>query len=86
MNVSLTPELERFIDELVETGDYRSPSEVVRAAVRLLKEREEERRLRLEALRNAIGQGLEELEQGRGVPGSHIFDEILSDLGREEAA
>ncbi len=39
-NVSLTPELEAFIDSTVASGRYRSASEVVRAALRLLHERE----------------------------------------------
>lgn len=36
MNVSLTPDLERFIREKVESGLYNSASEVVREALRLL--------------------------------------------------
>jgi antitoxin ParD1/3/4 len=39
-NVSLTPELEAFVDQTVASGRYRSASEVVRAALRLLDERE----------------------------------------------
>ena len=42
-NVSLTPELEAFIDERVATGRYRSASEVVRAGLRLLVEDERRR-------------------------------------------
>ncbi len=44
MNVSLAPELERFVAETVASGRYRSSSEVVRAALRLL-EKEEQGRL-----------------------------------------
>ncbi|HJD61892.1 MAG TPA: type II toxin-antitoxin system ParD family antitoxin [Rickettsia endosymbiont of Columbicola hoogstraali] len=36
MNVSLTPELEKYISKQVESGFYHSSSEVVRAALRLL--------------------------------------------------
>jgi len=39
-NVSLTPELEALVDRKVASGRYRSASEVVRAALRLLDERE----------------------------------------------
>lgn len=39
-NVSLTPELEAFIDITVASGRYRSASEVVRAALRLLHDQE----------------------------------------------
>jgi putative addiction module CopG family antidote len=39
-NVSLTPQLDAFIDARVATGRFRSSSEVVRAALRLLAEAE----------------------------------------------
>lgn len=39
-NVSLTPELDAYIDARVTAGDYNSASEVVRAAIRLLRKRE----------------------------------------------
>jgi antitoxin ParD1/3/4 len=42
-NVSLTPEMEMFIDGRVASGRYRSASEVVRAALRLLEEDERKR-------------------------------------------
>jgi len=42
LNVSLTPELTRFISSQVASGRYQSASEVVRAALRLL-ERDEAR-------------------------------------------
>jgi len=39
MNVSLTPELEKFVRNKVATGTYNNASEVVREALRLLMER-----------------------------------------------
>jgi antitoxin ParD1/3/4 len=43
-NVHLTPELERFARECVESGRYNNVSEVMRAALRMLQERDERRR------------------------------------------
>jgi antitoxin ParD1/3/4 len=40
MNVSLTPELEQYVAKRVASGRYRSASEVVRAALRLLEKDE----------------------------------------------
>ncbi len=42
-NVSLTPELEHFARECVAEGRYNNVSEVVRAALRMLQEWEQQR-------------------------------------------
>lgn len=55
MNVSLTPELERLVAERVASGLYRSASEVVRAALRLLEQSERERPDHHEPLRREGG-------------------------------
>jgi antitoxin ParD1/3/4 len=71
MNVSLGPELERLIQEKIDSGLYQSASEVVREALRLLRERDELRRARLESLRSLTAAGLDEADHGRVRP----FDE-----------
>jgi len=58
MNISLTEKLERFVAEQVKAGRYQSASEVVREGLRLLQAHDEVRRLKLEALRTAIEDGL----------------------------
>ncbi len=40
LNVSLTPELPAFVAAKVETGRYRSASQVVREALRLLEQQD----------------------------------------------
>lgn len=62
MNVSLTPELERLINEKVESGLYQTASEVVREALRLLRERDQAR----EQLRADVQAGFDGLERGEG--------------------
>jgi len=44
MNVSLTPELEQFVEGKVESGLYNNASEVIREGLRLLKEHDMVRR------------------------------------------
>lgn len=41
MNISLTPELEKFVIKEVKTGLYQSASEVIRAGLRRLREDKE---------------------------------------------
>jgi antitoxin ParD1/3/4 len=86
MNVSLTPELERFIAEQVESGRYRSASEVVRDGLRRLTEDIAEREARLDALRTAVEVGLAELDAGEAVPGDDVFRVLLDGLNESEAA
>lgn len=62
MNVSLTPELERLVNEKVESGLYQTASEVVREALRLLKERD----LAREELRVDVQAGPDQLARGEG--------------------
>ena len=45
VNVSITPELERFVQDLVASGRYRSASEVFRDGLRLLEQAERRRLL-----------------------------------------
>ena len=52
-SVSLSEHFDRFVARQVESGKFGSASEVIRAGLRLLEERE----ARLEALRQALVEG-----------------------------
>lgn len=65
-NVSLTDVLDQFVEERVESGAYQNASEVIRAGLRLLQAQTEEHVLKLERLRSAIQEGLDELDRGQG--------------------
>jgi antitoxin ParD1/3/4 len=60
MNISLTPELERFVVDKVNSGMYKTSSELIREGLRLLKERDE----RLQSLRRDIRAGFEAVDRG----------------------
>ena len=63
-NISLTPEHNEFIAEVVEAGEYQNASEAVRDALRALQQRRHEDALKLEALRAQIQAGVDALERG----------------------
>ena len=65
MNVSLTPELEKFVDSKVESGLYNNASEVVREGLRLLKEQDEIRR----KWRESIEHGWQQSQRSEVVDG-----------------
>lgn len=82
MDVSLTPELERLVREEVASSRYSSTSEVVHDALRLLQERQELRRLRVEELRREIAVGLE----ADGLGDLHDGEAVMAELLRHHQA
>jgi antitoxin ParD1/3/4 len=67
MNVSLTPELEKFVNTKVQTGRYNSASEVVREALRLLEEHELARAAQLGEFNRQLGHRLAALDGGERI-------------------
>ena len=67
MNVSLTPELEKFVSSKVRAGRYTSASEVVREALRLLEEHDQERAGQLAGFNRELGRRLSSLDRGEHV-------------------
>ena len=67
MNVSLTTELETLVQNKVKSGTYNSASEVIREALRLLKEQDELKKIRREELRRQVMKGVEEIRAGKGI-------------------
>lgn len=66
MNISLTPQLEAYIKQKVETGMYTSVSEVVREALRLMEAQDAVQAIKMDALREDIRRGLASLDNGKG--------------------
>ena len=56
---SIGKHFEDLIDGLVESGRYATASEVMREGLRLVEEREERRKAKLEALRAEIQKGFD---------------------------
>jgi antitoxin ParD1/3/4 len=67
MNVSLTPELEKFVSAKVGSGRYNSASEVVREALRLLEEHDYARTAQLKDFNQELGRRLASLDRGETV-------------------
>ena len=76
MNISLTPELEDLVNQKVRSGRYRSASEVIWEGLRLLKEQDEFKELRLQELRREVARGIEQADRGELLDG----EEAIADL------
>ena len=78
MNVSLTKPLENYIQSKVESGMYASASEVIRAALRILRERDMEA-----SIEEGIGHGLADSAAGRTMSSDECFDRVRDNLRKK---
>ncbi|MBX3579109.1 MAG: type II toxin-antitoxin system ParD family antitoxin [Rhizobiaceae bacterium] len=79
MNVSLTKEMVEFVEDEISRGDYVSASEVVRDALRVLRQDRDAREAALQLLRAEVQKGIEDEEAGRFSDRSvnEIFDVVM---------
>lgn len=85
MNVNLGPMFDQFVADLLKSGEYQSQSEVVREGLRMLKEREEFRQLRVDELRREIARGGDQADRGELVDGDEAFKRIRAKKAKSAA-
>ncbi|MDY4386691.1 type II toxin-antitoxin system ParD family antitoxin [Pectobacterium aroidearum] len=73
MTIDLGDELRHYVESLVESGDYRTQSEVIREALRMLREKQAESDL--QTLRQLIAEGM-----NSGEPQEWNKDEFLQKI------
>lgn len=66
-NINLTDHFDHYVQRQVSSGRYSNASEMVRDALRLLEQEEQERQVKLKVLRQAAKQGFDEIDQGKGI-------------------
>jgi antitoxin ParD1/3/4 len=76
MNISLTPELEHFVQDKVKSGMYTSASEVIRESLRLLHTQDDLQNQRIKQLNQAIDIGLQQLNAGEKVPSYDVYNSM----------
>jgi putative addiction module CopG family antidote len=84
MNVSLPPELERWLSEKVDGDRYKSVSDVVREGLLLLQAHEAEHAARYAALKADIQEALDEVERGELVDGEEAMDRAYALIAQLE--
>ncbi|GKW18654.1 hypothetical protein PEC302107_03830 [Pectobacterium araliae] len=73
MTIDLGDELRHYVESLVESGDYRTQSEVIREALRMLREKQAESDL--QTLRHLLAEGI-----NSGEPQEWDKDEFLQKI------
>jgi antitoxin ParD1/3/4 len=84
-NVNLTEHFDSFIDAGISSGRFSNASEVVREGLRLLEQREQEDKAKLEWLRGAAKEGFDATEQGDYVTlrSDRDIEEFMRQVGEE---
>ena len=80
-NVNLTPQMDRFVDAKIGSGEFANASEVIRAGLRALKQGDREDRAKLEAIRSAVLAGEES-----GVASGDAIGEVRERMRRRALA
>ena len=65
MNVSLTQQLEKFINKQVTSGRYQTASEVIREGLRMMLEVNRQQELEYARLKREVQRGVDDIEAGR---------------------
>jgi putative addiction module CopG family antidote len=75
MDISLSPELAKFLDEKVRSGRYKDAREVIDEGLRLLKLRDDT----LQTWREQIDQGWSEAQAGNLIDGPEAMDALIAE-------
>ena len=76
MNITLSPQQERFIQELLANGKFQSAEAVISQALKLLEAQQQEYDAWVEDVRNKVDEATAELARGEGIP----LDTVMSQL------
>ena len=84
MTVEIPPDLQQFVPQVIDNGSYKSETEVIGQALRLLQQRQQ----KIEELRQKIQLGLDQLDRGEGIELKdeeelRLFFEDIKKRGRE---
>jgi antitoxin ParD1/3/4 len=82
MNISLTPQLEKFVQDRVKSGRYTSASEVIREALRLMETHDRALDQGLTRLQSDVQEGLRALDAGKSAPFDDETVERIKRAGR----
>lgn len=82
MNITLTPEMEKIINDEISSGNYDSPDDVLRESLRLLKEQKLSRQVRRENLRREVQKGIDQIRNGQ-LKTYDSADEMIEEIIKE---
>lgn len=78
MDISLSRDFDKFINEQMATGLYNSVNDIVQEAMSLLRLRKSISQERIDAFNAELQKGEDDIEAGRIIDGESAFKKLLS--------
>jgi antitoxin ParD1/3/4 len=82
MSITLNPEQESIVANLIATGSFQTVNEVLHVALKLLEIERQSYQSWVTETREQLREGIESLDRGEGVDGETVVTDLLAKLRR----
>jgi antitoxin ParD1/3/4 len=82
MSITLNPEQESIVANLIATGSFQTADEVLQVALRLLEMERQSYQSWVAETHEQVKEGIESLDRGEGVDGETVVNDLLAKLRR----
>jgi antitoxin ParD1/3/4 len=80
MSITLNPEQETIVANLIATGGFQTSDEVLQVALRLLETERQSYQAWVTETREKVQEGIESLDRGEGLDGETVVNDLLAKL------
>lgn len=80
MSITLNPEQETIVTNLIASGSFQTADEVLQVALKLLETERRSYQSWLSQTRDLVKEGIESLDRGEGVDGETVVNDLLAKL------
>jgi antitoxin ParD1/3/4 len=80
MSITLNPEQETIVANLIATGGFQTTDEVLQVALKLLEKERHSYQMWLTETREKVQEGIASLDRGEGVDGKTVVNDLLAQL------
>lgn len=80
MSITLNPEQETIVTNLIASGSFQSADEVLQVALKLLETERQSYQAWVVQTRDLVKEGIESLDRGEGVDGETVVNGLLAKL------
>jgi antitoxin ParD1/3/4 len=80
MSITLNPEQETIVANLIATGSFQTADEVLQVALKLLETERQSYQSWVAQTRDLVKEGIDSLDRGEGVDGETVVNDLLAKL------